>query len=95
MSKGLAPAAVWARMYIVNNIAVTVHTFGSTLAAIQVVGVSPDRAASRALGSIDASWPEHFSWAMRAFDRGDFLVRRDGSVWFFEGEEAERLAEGE
>lgn len=73
-------------MYIVNNVAVTAHTLSSKLAAFQVSGVRPDRAASRALGSIDASWPEHYFWARAAFERGD--------VWFFEGEEAERLAEG-
>jgi len=81
-------------MYIVNNVAVTAHTLSSKLAAFQVSGVRPDRAASRALGSIDASWPEHYFWARAAFERGDFLVRSNGDVWFFEGEEAERLAEG-
>ena len=76
-----------------RNVAVTVHTLSNRLAAVQVVGVMADRQVSRALGSIDASWPEHYFWARAAFERGDFLVNRTG-VWFFQGEEAEQLAEG-
>ncbi len=79
---------------MLNNIAVTVHTLSNRLAAIQVVGVRADNSAGRALGSIDASWPEHYFWARAAYERGDVLVRSTGDVWFFQGEEAEALAEG-
>ena len=77
--------------------AVTVH--GTELpepVAIQVRGVPLGQRVGRALGSIDASWPEHYHWAMRAFDRGDFWVTQSGpgvgDVWFFEGEDGEALA---
>ena len=76
-----------------NNVAVTAHNLDSRLAAFQVVGVLPNRQVGRALGAVCASWPEHQAWVWAAFERGDFLVARTG-VWFFQGEEAEQLAEG-
>jgi hypothetical protein len=78
----------------VRQVAVMVHGAegGGFPVAIAVRGLHTDRAALRALGSIDAAWPEHYAWELRALDRGDVWAASDGTVWFFEGEEGEALA---
>jgi hypothetical protein len=87
-------------------VAVTVHGPVSSAAlgtdwplgpiAVRVRGVLPDSRVGRALASVDASWPEHYYWALRAFDRGDVWVTEvgpdAGDVWFFEGEAGAELA---
>lgn len=64
--------------------------------AIRVIGTLPDQRVGRALASIDSAWPEHYHWALRAYDRGDFWVTERGpgagDVWFFEGDEGAELA---
>lgn len=81
-------------------VAVTVHgTERPTPLAIQVRGALPDQRVGRALASVDASWPEHFYWVQRAYERGDFWVteragegREPGDVWFFDGDPGAELA---
>ena len=90
----LACGSIRANLYIVNNVAVKAHYLSSNLAAFELTGLLADRRVLRGLGAVQSAWPEHSVWVRAAFDRGDFLVRQDGTVWFWSGEEAERLAEG-